>query len=193
MEQLVQLLQEVKLTLGEADCWVWKVGESQTFSVNSAYVQVRRGRGGEFSPEHSKLWRCKALPSALFTAWRVVENRIASRVNLVRRGVAVENSLCCLCGEEEESSCHLFFVCRFAWRIWCLCFEWLGVSFVFHKDPKSNFAQFRMSQASVSVNDVWGLIWVGIVSEIWNIRNSVIFKSGVADVSEVFASVQVKV
>jgi len=50
-----------------------------------------------------------------------------------------------------------------------------------------------MSQAFVSVNDVWGSIWVGIVSEIWNVRNSIIFNSGVADVSEVFASVQVKV
>ena len=67
------------------------------------------------------------------------------------------------------------------------------MSFVFHKDPKSNLEQFKMSQASVSINDVWGSIWVGIVSEIWNIRNSVIFNSGVADVSEVFASVQVKV
>ena len=67
------------------------------------------------------------------------------------------------------------------------------MSSVIHKDPKSNFSQFRMSQASVSVNEVWSTIWIGIVSEIWNIRNSVIFNSGVADVSEVFASVQVKV
>ncbi|XP_068484829.1 uncharacterized protein [Phaseolus vulgaris] len=193
VEQLFQSLQEVKLVFGEADSWVWKIGESQTFSVNSAYVQVRRVRGGEYSPVYSKLWRCKALPSALFTAWRVLENRIASRVNLVRRGVAVENLLCCLCGEEEESSCHLFFVCRFAWRVWCLCFKWLGVSSVIHKDPKSNFSQFRMSQASVSVNEVWSTIWVGIVSEIWKHRNSVIFNRGVADVSEVFALVQVKV
>ncbi|XP_068471708.1 uncharacterized protein [Phaseolus vulgaris] len=171
VEQLFQSLQEVKLVFGEADSWVWKIGdadswvwkigESQTFSVNSAYVQVRRVRGGEYSPVYSKVWRCKALPSALFTAWRVLENRIASRVNLVRRGVAVENLLYCLCGEEEESSCHLFFVCR-------------------------------MSQASVSVNEVWGTIWVGIVSEIWKHRNSVIFNRGVADVSEVFVSVQVK-
>jgi len=36
-------------------------------------------------------------------------------------------------------------------------------------------------------------IWVDIVSEIWNHRNSVIFNSGVTNVSEVFASVQVKV
>ncbi|XP_068497922.1 uncharacterized protein [Phaseolus vulgaris] len=152
VEQLFQSLQEVKLVFGEADSWVWKIRESQTFSVNSAYVQVRRVRGGEYSPVYSKLWRCKALPSALFTAWRVLENRIASRVNL-----------------------------------------WFGVSSVIHKDPKSNFSQFRMSQTSVSVNKVWGTIWVGIVSKIWKHRNSVIFNRGVADVSEVFASVQVKI
>jgi len=61
----------------------------QTFTVNSVYVQVRKDRGGEFSPIYSKLWRCKVLAYALFTAWRVLENKIAYMVNLVRRGVAV--------------------------------------------------------------------------------------------------------
>jgi len=50
-----------------------------------------------------------------------------------------------------------------------------------------------MSQASVSIDDIWSTIWVDIVSEIWNLRNSVIFNSGVADMSEAFTSVQVKV
>jgi len=164
-----------------------------TFTVNSTYVQIRRVRGGESSSVYCKLWRCKALPSTLVTAWRVLENRVAFRVNFARRGVVVENSLCCLRGEEEESSYHLFFVCRFAWCVWCLCFEWLGVSSVIHKDPMSNFSHFRISRASESVNDVWSAIWVGKVSEIWKHRNSVIFNRGVTDVSEVFASVQVKV
>ena len=67
------------------------------------------------------MWRCKALPSAVFLVWRVMENRIATRVNLVRRGVVVENPVCCLCGKVEESSSHLFSVCDFSWRVWCLC------------------------------------------------------------------------
>jgi len=50
-----------------------------------------------------------------------------------------------------------------------------------------------MSHASNSVNDVWRTIWVDIVSEIWKHRISVIFNKGVADVSEVFPSAQVKV
>jgi len=64
---------------------------------------------------------------------------------------------------------------------------------VSHIDPMSNFVQFRMSQSSDSVNDVWGTIWVGVVSEIWNHMNFIIFKRGVTYVSEVFAMVQVKV
>jgi len=43
------------------------------------------------------------LPSALVTVWRVMENKIAIRVNLERRGVVVENLVC---GKVEESSSH---------------------------------------------------------------------------------------
>jgi len=43
-----------------------------------------------------------------------------------------------------------------------------------------------------SVNEVWGVIWIAVVNEIWNHRNIVIFKGGVIDVLEVFALVQLK-
>ena len=149
MDQLYQALLEVRLVLGEADRWVWKAGGLQTFSVSSAYSLLRRDGEVVFSPTYSKLWSCKAVPSALVTAWRVLENKIATRANLERRGVLVGNPLCCLCGKEEESYRHLFFDCRFAWRVWCLCLKWLGVAFVSHIDPVLNFAHFRMSQSSV--------------------------------------------
>jgi len=125
-------------------------------------------------------------------AWRLLENKLANRVNLSKRGVLVESLLCCLCGKEEESCSHLFFGCSFAWRVWCLCYGWLGVLFVSHIEPMSNFVHFRMSLPSVSVNLVWNTIWVGVVSEIWNHRNHIVFKRGVADTDEVFALVQVK-
>ena len=87
-----------------------------------------------------------------------------------------------------------FFICWFKWLcIVSLCFKWHGVSFVFHIDPKSNFHQFRLSRSSDSVNVVWSIIWVGVVSELWKHRNFIIFKRGMADASEVFDLMQVKV
>ena len=62
-----------------------------------------------------------------------------------------------------------------------------------HLEPKNNFDQFRMSLASEKVNSVWNMVWVGVVSEIWNHRDNFIFKRGVADACEVFSLVQVKV
>jgi len=56
-----------------------------------------------------------------------------------------------------------------------------------------NFQQFRLCSASDVVNDVWGTIWVDVVSEIWRHRISVTFDRGVVDALEVFALVQVNV
>ena len=141
----------------------------------------------------SKLWRCKAVPSTMLMAWRVLENKLATRVNLSIRGVQIERSRSVLCGKEEESCSHLFFGCSFAWRVWCLCYRWLGVLFVSHIEPRFNFDQFRLNLPSESVLIVWNTIWVRVVSEIWSHSNHIILKRGVADGSEVFALVQVKV
>jgi len=43
------------------------------------------------------------------------------------------------------------------------------------------------------MNDVWGMIWIVVLSEIWKHRNNVIFKGGEVDVLELFTLVQLKV
>ena len=62
-----------------------------------------------------------------------------------------------------------------------------------HNEPRFNFDRFRLILPSKTGFFVWNTIWIGVVSEIWSHRNTIIFKRGVADVSEVFALVQVKV
>ena len=57
-------------------------------------------------------WKIKAQPSALVTAWRVLEDKISTRENLVRRGIRKDSCICFLCGEEEETTSHLFSLCR---------------------------------------------------------------------------------
>ena len=123
MDQMSQFLLEARLVKGEADRWIWKDGGFQTYSINSAYNLVRKDKEEDSSSVCCKLWRCKAVPFTVLTAWRVLENKLATRGNLKRRGMSVESSMRCLCGNEEESCKHLFFDCSFARRVWSLCFK----------------------------------------------------------------------
>ena len=68
----------------------------------------------------------------------------------------------------------------------------LGVVSVFHNVPLLNFSQFRLSNASDSVNEVWSVVWIVVVNEVWKHRNKVIFNGGVVDVLKAFALVQLK-
>jgi len=129
----------------------------------------------------------------LVSAWRVLENKIATRINLEKRGIMVDSLLCCLCGLEEKYCHHLFFKCKIVWDFWSQCFVWLGVSFVSHNDPILNFHQFRMCNASATVNEVWGTVWIVVVSEIWKHMNKVIFKGGVVDIVKMFVMAQLNV
>jgi len=79
------------------DKWVWKDSETTVFSVKPTYGLLR-GEGVEENIwMYNFFWKIKALPSAHVTVWRVIENKIASKVNLERRGVGVKSNICCLC------------------------------------------------------------------------------------------------
>ena len=92
-----------------------------------------------------------------------------------------ENNICVLCGMEEESCSHLFFKCRLTWLVWSQCYAWLGLAFVDHSDLRVHFQQFMMYNTPKSVNAVWGTIWNVVVSEIWILKNKIIFKGGVVN------------
>jgi len=194
--QVCQLHEEVSglgLELGFIDWWSCKGSMPPVYSMKSAY-SVLRGEGkGEFSYLYNLFWKCKVLPTAQVLTWRVLENKIATKVNLVRRGVVVVNIICCLCGAQEESTNHLFFGCRIAWLVWNQCLLWLGLVSAAPIDPFSNFLQLSLGKASASVNSVSGSVWIVVVWEIWIHRNKIIFNGGVVDHLEIFSMAQLKV
>ena len=100
------------LVLGTDDWWSWKDSVPPDFSVKSAYRLLRGEGKWELSYFYNLFWNCKILPAAQVLAWRVLKNKIATKVNLDRRGVVVDNILCCLCRVQEEPTNHLFFGCR---------------------------------------------------------------------------------
>jgi len=88
---------------------VWKEGKELEYTVKSTYLRLREDGVGENGMVFKKFWKSKVVPSALVTAWRVLENKLAIKANLERHGITIASSTCSLCGVEEETSTHLFF------------------------------------------------------------------------------------
>jgi len=190
-EELISLLSRVILKKNVKDIQVWGK-EPGPFFVNSAYECLSNHVRGPQSEVYKLLWKAKAFPNAVVTAWRVLMGKLPARVNLSRRGVLLESTVCPLCQQEEKSCQHLFLECKHIQRVWSMCFQWLGISFVQHNDLKMHFQSFHLFQASNKQNPIWKGVWVDVIRCIWDQRNLIIFQQGVVDAEEVFQKVQLK-
>ena len=132
----------MSLVLKNEDRWICNDDESIEYSVRSAYRVLRGEKEGGTKQLYSSFWMIKVLPSTHVNAWRVLENKLATKANLKRRGIELKSILCCLCGANEETTSHLFFCCKIALLVWNICFEWLGLSSTTHHTSVSRFLQY---------------------------------------------------
>ncbi|XP_058759055.1 uncharacterized protein LOC131632268 [Vicia villosa] len=110
-------------------------------------------------------------------AWRVWQNRIPTRDNLVKRGILVDSQNSCPFGcDEEESVSHIFFECPLAWNAWSEVLRWLGFLYVSHNSALQNFDHFAgISSGGKVLKDRLSVIWFTCLWTIWKRRNEEIF------------------
>ena len=176
----------------EKDAQIWRGDEVGCFSVSSAYECLTKYERGPQLDVFNFLWKIKAFPNVMITTWRVLLGRMPTRECLSRRGVLLNTTACALCQSEEESCHHLFIECKCAWCVWSLCFKWIGISSVQHKEIIIHFKSFHLTQCSSNQNLVWKGIWAVVVWCLWEHRNLVVFNQGVADAEEIFSKAQLK-
>jgi hypothetical protein len=60
--------------------------------------------------------------------WRIMQNRIPTKDNLVKRGVLIESQKLCTfgCGKDENVS-HVFNECKLAEEVWQQILNWLNI------------------------------------------------------------------
>jgi len=88
--QLIEEIRGLSIVPDIDDSWVWRDGTSTKCSVKSAYSVLKGHSEAELSKLYNFFWSIKALPAAQVLAWRVLENKIATKVNLARRGVTTD-------------------------------------------------------------------------------------------------------
>nr|GEX04621.1 putative RNA-directed DNA polymerase, eukaryota, reverse transcriptase zinc-binding domain protein [Tanacetum cinerariifolium] len=95
----------------QSDRWYWDLNGYGEFLVKD----VRNLLDAAILPLAAPTRWVKYIPIKInIFAWKVSLDRIPTKINLLKRGVSLECSLCPLCNEEAEDTSHILFKCEMA-------------------------------------------------------------------------------
>lgn len=159
----------------EEDVWWWRLEESGAFTVRSMYKKLEGTRLEERSALEeqgtvfSSIWKSPAPSKVVAFSWKLLHDRIPSKVNLAYRHVLpVEASLnCVLCEGMVESVHHLFIHCTFAMEVWQGLLCWLDFYFVPPPNLFVHWECWKGAETNRNVCKGYRLIWHAAVWSIW--------------------------
>jgi len=126
----------------------------------------------------------KQVPSKVFLfAWRLLCDRILTKLNLVRRCVLQPNDNFCVggCGYIESTD-HLFIRCNIFGSIWYLVCKWLDITSILPSTICEHFTQFiNMAGMSRFTYSYLKVIWLACNWVLWKEMNNRVFKNMASD------------
>ncbi|KAF1869955.1 hypothetical protein Lal_00017533 [Lupinus albus] len=93
---------------------------TKIYSVQSAYKALTHHTQSASQHIPTSIWKANAPLKVLTFAWRLFQDRIATKDALLKRDISVNNGgdlLCVFCKESPESTNHLFSSCTFSYSV----------------------------------------------------------------------------
>ncbi|XWS29781.1 hypothetical protein CRYUN_Cryun24cG0059800 [Craigia yunnanensis] len=99
------------------DSFISKGSTSGSYSA-SLYCKFVLNSGSTEAKPWKFVWVGLTPPKVEVFVWQVMRERIATKDQLVRRGLMDKSlAMCAFCNTKTESVDHLFFSCHFSWKI----------------------------------------------------------------------------
>lgn len=148
----------------------WMPDLKGVFSVSSAREIIRQKY--HVLPGVALLWRKAVHPMLAAQKWKIMRGACAT-LDKVQSGFKISlSNRCCLCRSAEESLDHILWSCTFAQsaRTW--------IAEIFGLRPHQDFIIAYKSAEGKSpiVKDLWLIVVLVTRSELWNIRNKIVFE-----------------
>ena len=157
---------------------MWKADSSGQYSVRSAYnllmgESIDENQDGVFE----ELWILKIPTKTSFFTWRLIRDRLPTKLNLQRRNVEINDLLCPFCGNNEEDAAHLFFNYSKTLLLWWESLSWVNISGAFLQNPRHHFLQHAYGGYPGLRAHRWKCWRIALTWTIWQHRNRIVFSN----------------
>ncbi|GLT34080.1 hypothetical protein SLA2020_086230 [Shorea laevis] len=179
-QMLKEVLDNVQIKEGVPDRWKWKYNVDGTYQVKKAYDFLANVES-LMEVQLCKFTWCRLVPSKVgFFGWRLLLDRLPTKRNLQKRGVALQGDglRCVLCNEEVEEINHLFCNCLEAWLVWVRVFNWWGLDVVWPNTVQGVAELFMYSMGRLVGKEVSATMFLVVGWYLWYWRNTRVFGRG---------------
>jgi hypothetical protein len=123
------------------------------------------------------LWHKHVPLKVSIFVWRLLRDRLPTKINLVNRSIISSEDHFCTSGcGGVESTQHLFLSCITFGSLWALVQSWIGFSTAYAHTISGHFLQFSYSDGGLRARRSFvQLIWLVCVSVVCNERNLRLF------------------
>lgn len=124
------------------------------------------------------VWKNIVPPKVELFVWMAMQNCIASKSSLVRRGILHSNlDLFSLCNASGEFPVHLLLHCDVAWNVWSEMISWWHIIWVSPLSLKELFQWWRSIRFKNLERLCWLATFYSVIWTIWTCRNDVVFNN----------------
>ena len=135
-------LSQLQIQPHKEDKWIWKLDRSGYYSTQSGYNLLwGEQSGADQNSDFADIWKLKIPAKSAVFAWRLIRDRLPTKLNLSRRQVMVNDLMCPFCGRVEEEAAHLFFNCNNILPLWWESLSWVDLVTTLPQNPKDNYLQ----------------------------------------------------
>ncbi|GAU45519.1 hypothetical protein TSUD_186760 [Trifolium subterraneum] len=164
--------------VGGGDVEGWQPDPDIGYTVRGAYQLLTSQVTATMDDAEKLIWHPQVPLKVSIFAWRLLRDRLPTKVNLVTRGIlSLADGLCVPGCGAAESAQHLFLSCSTFGSIWASVRSWIDIT---SADPTSlhdHFVQFTYSAGgSRARRSFLQLIWPTCVWVVWTERNHRLFR-----------------
>ncbi|GJX30963.1 RNA-directed DNA polymerase, eukaryota, reverse transcriptase zinc-binding domain protein [Tanacetum coccineum] len=118
LNSLIFHMGNISLSPFDIDKWVWMGDPSGLFKVSSLSKSLQNLSLNGFGLGVRHVWNSWIPRKVNVCVWRAALNRLATRDNLIRRGIVIASERCPLCGVVDEDVHHILISCSRVLPVW---------------------------------------------------------------------------